>query len=1265
VPADRTSAGDLLAGGGPVGRDLLAVDWASTALGPPESWPRSLQTALRILLTSRFAMWMAWGPDLTFFCNESYRRDTLGTKYPWALGRPASEVWSEIWPDIGPRVERVMTTGEATWDESLLLFLERSGFVEESYHTFSYSPLADDDGITAGMLCVVKEDTAQVVSAQRLAALRDLSSSASGATSEADAIVSASAQLAAHARPLPFTLTYVFDADATTATRLGSSGFAGEHPAAPALLAVDDPAAAWPVAALAAGETVRVDDLVERFDDLPTAAWGAWDEPPSQALVVPLTQPGQEAPYGFVVAGLNRYRPVDDAYVGFVHLVAAQLATTITDARAYEVERRRAESLAALDRAKTDFFTNVSHEFRTPLTLLLGPVEDALDDVEEPLPPRQRERLEVVRRNGERLLKLVNSLLDFSRLEGGGIESVFEPTDLAQYTREVAAMFDAAFSRAGLTFTVECDPLPAVAYVDRDHWAKIVLNLVSNALKFTFEGGVVVRLRADGDAAVLTVADTGAGVPAEEMPRLFERFHRVHGTRSRTHEGSGIGLALVAELVDLHGGLVEAESVVDEGTTFTVRVPLGSSHLPADSVLDSPRREVLSSRDGGFVTEALRWFEPDEAVRAADVHEGAVASGAERARVLVVDDNNDMRDYIAGLLAPVYDVACAADGLEALALVDSFRPDLVLTDVMMPNLDGLALLERLASDPLTTGMPVVLVSARAGEEGTVEGLEAGASDYLVKPFSARELLARVRVNMELDRVRRVRSTLERSRALLDQTQRLAKVGSWEADLDTDELIASEEFLRLMGMREGDPERLGLTGVIDAFIHPGDRAVIRQALAEAGDGRVISYETRVVLPSGHEALMTVRAQHVDDESPGRRLVRGSVQDVTEQRRAEQTLADAAAREEASAREHAIAGELQRSLLPARSFDLEHIEVATFYRAGVEGTDVGGDWYDVIELGAGRSAFVIGDVMGRGVRAAAVMGQIRSAVRAYAKLDMAPSELLEHLDGIVQDLEGDQIVTCVYAVFDSRDQTLHYANAGHLPPLLTFTRGAGERLTAGGPPLGAGYFGVETETVQLEPASVVTFYTDGLVEHRGLDIDGGINALADEVAAHVSDRLEGLPEALVETLLPDGPDDDVAVLVARVHSQPFEAAVSHRLRATTGIAGEARELVAAQLREWHVPDLAAHDLLLMTSELVTNAVAHGRPPIDLRLRRMSHEVLLEVQDRAPQGPRRRRPAHGDEHGRGLQIVTMLADRWGSRPSGTGKSIWCTVSWSDDAG
>ena len=1239
-----------------VSRDLGAVDWSATPLGPPADWPQSLRSVVRILLGSRFSMWMAWGPELTFFCNDAYRRDTLGKKYPWALGKPAREVWAEIWPEIGPRIDAVMATGTATWDVALRLFLGRSGYTEETYHTFSYSPLTDDAGDIAGMLCVVSEDTERVIGERRMATLRDLAADAEGGdqerVTELSVFATAARHLGARADDLPFTLTYLFDDDRDTAHLACRTGVPAGSPVAPEILDPDDEPF-WPVADLARGAALTLGG----YADLPS---GAWPEPPTEVRLVPLPAPGGGRPYGFLVVGLNRYRPFDAAYAGFIDLIAGQLAARIGTARAYAAERRRAESLAELDRAKTAFFTNVSHEFRTPLTLLLGPAEDALTDQAAPLPPAQRERVEVVHRNAERLLKLVNTLLDFSQLESGKAEPRFEPLDLAAVTAELAGMFRPAAQRAGLRLVVDCPPLPRPVLADREMWAKITLNLLSNALKFTFDGSITVRVAAVDGTAELSVTDTGVGIDQADQASLFDRFHRIMGTRSRTYEGSGIGLALVAELAALHGGTAGVRSTPGTGSTFTVRVPFGGDEQAA------PATGVELADGGsadrvvpGFLAEVERWIAP--AVPPAPSTAPPAPSTAPTApstapTVLVADDNADMRDYIRSILETDYQVVEATDGTAALRLLRDTQPDLVLTDVMMPQLDGFGLIAALRADSTAAHLPVIMLSARAGDEATVEGLEAGADDYLVKPFSPRELRARVRANLEFDRVRRTRDELQRSRELLDQAQRLASVGSWELDLATGDIRGSDEFLRQLGVTAEELLDADARAVINERLHPDDRAHVDAAVTAAIAGAPLEYDARVYHPDGTLRMFRTIGELELDATGAPVRLRGSNQDITEQRRAEQALAAASGLQEAAAREHRIADELQRSLMPPLTFDPEHLEVATYYRPGVAGTQVGGDWYDVIELGADRTALVMGDVMGRGVPAAAVMGQLRAAVRAYARLDLPPADVLEFLDGVVRDLREDQIVTVVYAVYDPGERSLTYANAGHLPPLLLLPGGTVRPLGVSGPPLGTGPLTLVEERVELPVGALLTLYTDGLVEHRDRDLDTGIDALAAHVGT-VSGPLADVPDRLVAALLPDGPDDDITVLLARVVAEPGdEQSVIHDVPAEERAVRSARRFVDATLRRWDVPTRVIDDLVLVVSELAANAVMHGRPPIQLRLRNGGSHVVLELHDTATYLPRKQRPTPDDEHGRGLQLVSSLCDRWGTRPTADGKAVWC---------
>ncbi|WP_088259909.1 ATP-binding protein [Fimbriiglobus ruber] len=769
----------VIAGGGEMGERTRSFDWSKTSLGPVRTWPQSLKTLVRTLLNSRYAMWLGWGPEFTFFYNDAYARMTLGPKHPWALGRSAREVWSEIWCDIGPRAESVVRTGQATWDEGLLLILERQGFPEETYHTFSYSPVPDDDGSVGGMLCVVTEDTERSIAERRLRTLRELAAQTTDvAQSVEEACQSAARTLAGRPHDLPFVLLYLSSDDGRRAQLVGRHGLDPETPACPVEVDLDH--STWPFRQVAlSGVAVVVDDLEERFGPLPG---GIWPQPTRKAVVLPVAKPGQTGLAGFVVTGVSPLLVFDDAYKGFLDLLVGHIATVIANARAYDEEKRRAEALAELDRAKTAFFSNVSHEFRTPLTLLLGPIEGLLARSEANLPPAVRGELEVVSRNGLRLLRLVNSLLDFSRIEAGRVRAVYQPTDLTALTIDLASVFRSACERAGLGLEVDCPPLGEPVFVDPEMWEKVVLNLLSNALKFTFEGGIGVSVRRVGDAAELRVRDTGTGVPAEEMPRLFERFHRVENARGRTHEGSGIGLALVQELVKLHGGSVTADSVVGAGTTFTVSVPLGSAHLPADQIVGGRTTTPVSSQATPFIEEAFRWLPDGPHEASADLtsdpeipppnSQATIAPDDDRPRVLVADDNADMRQYVVRLLAGAYRVEAVADGEAALAAARERTPDLVLTDVMMPRLDGFGLLRELRADPRTRSVPVVMLSARAGEESRVEGIQSGADDYLVKPFGARELLARVSAHLQMARMRReagesIRASEERFRTLFE------------------------------------------------------------------------------------------------------------------------------------------------------------------------------------------------------------------------------------------------------------------------------------------------------------------------------------------------------------------------------------------------------------------------------------------------------------------------------------------------------------------
>ncbi len=804
----------------PMQRLIDEFDWARTPIGPRESWPQSLRTSLSICLASRFPILIWWGPELIKLYNDAYATIIAG-KHPHALGAPGREVWPEIWHIIGPMLDQVLREGTATWSDDQLLMLHRHGYPEECYFTFSYSAIRDESGGVGGVFTAVTETTSRVIGERRLDTLRRLAARAGEAKTVDEACHNAAEILDANPHDVPFAAISLRRAD---------------------------------------GRTELICSVGEKAD----------------AITFPLNVPGEDEPAGFLVLAPSPHRALDDEYHGFFSLVAGHIAASIANAKAHEIERQRAEALAELDRAKTAFFSNVSHEFRTPLTLMLGPLEDVLASGEA-LPPGERERLEVVHRNSLRLLELVNTLLDFSRMEAGRVEAAYEPTDLAALTSELAAVFRSTVERAGLRYIVDCPPLPEPVYVDREMWEKLVFNLLSNAFKFTFEGEIEIALRPGGQGVELTVRDTGTGIPAEELPRVFDRFHRVKGARGRTYEGSGIGLALVDELTRLHGGSVGVTSEVDRGSTFTVSLPFGSAHLPADRI--GARRTLASTavRSDAYVQEALRWVPDTRQERGGFSPPGA--------HILLADDNADMRDYVAHLLGPQYDVHAVADGAAALEAARQRVPDLVLADVMMPGLDGFELLRALRADERMREVPIILLSARAGEESRVEGLEAGADDYLVKPFGARELLARVDAHLRLSRVRQeARQALRESEQKFSTAFDRSPLALVITSLDSGRMVeVNEGFVRLSGYTREEalgrpPDELGL------WIDPEVRAE-RFRLLRAGLPPP-DIEARFRIKSGEELIGVIGSAVV--EINGEPCVLSSVTDITERKRAEDAL-----------------------------------------------------------------------------------------------------------------------------------------------------------------------------------------------------------------------------------------------------------------------------------------------------------------------------------------------------------------------------------------
>ncbi|MFB9907545.1 SpoIIE family protein phosphatase [Allokutzneria oryzae] len=1271
-----------------MGQLIASRDWADTPLGPMPDWPPELVAAINTCLPSRVPMLLWWGPELIQIYNDAYV-SALGDKHPRALGERAADCWAEAWAQLGPLADAVLAGRGATYSDNQPLLVNRYGYAEETYWTFSYSPVLDTRGEVLGIFVATTDTTLQVIGDRRMRALRALAESRVAA-------------------------------DVPTACRAVErvlARFTADIPYSRIHLTLEEEA-----------ENVAA-----------TSRRAEWAD---DVIVLPLVVSGRQAPIGALVLAVSRHRALDEDYRLFLELVAGQVSLVLTDVLAYQAERRRAETLAELSRAKSELFSYVSHEFRTPLTLIAGPAEDAISDTDEPLPPSQLERMRVIRRNAARLGRLVDDMLDFARIEAGHLRPDAAETDLAALTREIAESFAPAVARAGLGFTVEAPPLPGPVRVDAGMWEKVVLNLLSNAVKYTLSGQVQLCLRASGDHALLIVSDTGIGIPEDQIPLLFQRFHRVHGSRGRSHEGTGIGLALVDELVRLHGGTVAVTSEEGVGTSFSVLVPLSES----DAVAVRQERTAIAPV---YVEEAVRWS-------SADPPPSRRRPEPDAALVLVVEDNADMRAFLLRLLEPRWRVLAAADGASGLALAREHRPDLVLSDVMMPELDGLELLRELRADPATASIPVIFLSARSGEVDTVEGLDAGADDYLPKPFSTQELLARVRANLELARLRNGESRFRR--ALVDSLQEGFLVGDTRGTVieinsafteitgyPVSVLPCSWPFPWLFDPRERPDDYRAQEAAFHRFLSEGGgqfripfrhreghriwveinattvpgrdgerlfvgtiRDITAEKLAAERDGTVTEFAAALaaatdvteVLDAGisalRKALHTSEAVAVVWPAEGLTALVVGVDSLEELRpAAREALATARARPVAtvlvtagetpgiaaplgdneaavwlglapgrllSQEEQALFGllssHLAQALHRARDYErargvaltLQHAILgptdlppgfAVRYEPAVQPLEVGGDWYDVVRLPDGRIGVVVGDCVGRGIEAAAVMGQLRSSARALLLRANGPAQALEDMDTFAEQIPGAMCTTVFCAVVDPADGTLRYSNAGHPPPILAHPDRTRELLTDRSLPLAvaAGRSRPETKT-QLRPGSTLLLYTDGLIERRDVPVLDGIGAAERVVLDSAALRPGELADRLLAELVPPvGHDDDIAVLVYRHPPEPLLLDLPARADQLAVMRGRLRAWLATA----DVPASVAEAVVVAVCEACTNAMEHGYGgDSDKRVRASARldggHIAIVVSD---QGRWRTPDPSPGERGRGVRMMRALMD------------------------
>ncbi|RIB06383.1 hypothetical protein C2G38_2217280 [Gigaspora rosea] len=795
-------------------------DWSKTSLGPMDSWEFEFKEIVKLCLNTAFPTAIYAGPDWTLMYNQS-------------LGKPFIEVWPELYDDLKPIFESVRETGKGIYKYEEYLEMQRDGYIEEVYFNYTLSPIFKSDGTVWGIFNAGYEITQDVLNVRRLKILDKLGSQIAGADSLEGSCHLIMSILRSNNPDIPYALIYLAESSNNS-----KPGF--EYQTARLVATTFDEVCEKrefvrgkikrniPVYFPVTHEIIDLsNDIDENYEKYVETKWAtstysflkckSWPihlvikenkhvkvllNDDSQAVLLPIKISfGKPTLFATLICGINPRRKLDDKYLEFLQLTVSHVNSFLMHGRSVEEEKMRSKLLADLNYEKIMFFQNISHELKTPLTLMLSPLEDVINNT-CPQKTQMMSHLQITRRNTCRLLKLINSLLQYSDIESDQLEVNYCETKITELTRELANNFESMAKKLGLDYIIDIPSLDDFnkvvndkIYIDHDMYETIVFNLCSNALKHTWSGHVKIRLYLDSidkkKMVVLEVSDTGVGIPEAALPNIFQRFYRVGSQSSRSHEGTGIGLALVKELVTRHGGNITVTSVVNQGTTFKCWFPIGCQHLLINhkyhndnEILKSQEQKLYSKRHL-YLEESSQWIQDNpivtednmisqelddydldidntDKISTEDITSPLfmddsinIVNKEYRYQILLVDDSPDMRNYLADLLKE-FDVHCACDGRDAIRILKNLNqlPDLILSDIMMPNMNGYELLDALRSNTKTQQIPVILLSAKAGEDSSIKGLDKGADDYLIKPFSTRQLITRIRTNIELSHIRR-------------------------------------------------------------------------------------------------------------------------------------------------------------------------------------------------------------------------------------------------------------------------------------------------------------------------------------------------------------------------------------------------------------------------------------------------------------------------------------------------------------------------------
>ncbi|PRP76869.1 response regulator receiver ATP-binding protein [Planoprotostelium fungivorum] len=743
----------------PLVRLFLATDWSKTSLGPLSDWPSSFCDATIICFTSAFPMSLFLGRELVQFYNSGYI-DMWPDKQAKTWAKPLQQGWPEVWSELDSLINDVCSKGEGFYMMAKLFLLQVGPLLKELYFNFSYSPVSQGRHIV-GIINTVADCSNYVINNRRMEQLRVLALRFTSISTTEDMCKTLTEVLGTNTHDIPFFAYYQVTGEDLSLISRSPCGIG--YPTS--ITGPTDTSSPLAEAVTRAVWNTCNDRTSVELDlsgyELPIC--GGWKEPPKSSCVTPVFS--DDVLVGVLLVGLNQHLDYDDSYRDFISLVSNQVGNAVKFSKVREDTRKRLEMLSNLDRARTVFFTNVSHEFKTPITLTLGPLEDLLNrernvyakDVlshKKPnLDPTQTRKIDLIYRNSLRLLKLVNNLLDFSNLDNGEFNGKFEVVDVRELTIECCNLFESSFQKSKLIFLVDCEEVTGEVLVDRDMFEKIVLNMISNSFKYTKNGSVRVSLKDGDEFVIITVEDTGIGISEIDLPHVFKRFYR--GTnREARQAGTGIGLALVSELVQLHGGRVDIESKLGQGTRTTATIKKGQSHIPPDRIhrLDPSMSGSIKIKDKHSVSSS--WLSslsrtPPSGTSSPPSPGSMMSteSSHHRWRIAFLCLDSEMREYILSIIGGDYDVFVSDDVESIYTQINGNKSDLVLADISTSG-PGFTLLEQMRNEPTNVNLPIIFVNARSGDN-QMESLGKGVDDCLVMPFSDLELRARIAVHIRM------------------------------------------------------------------------------------------------------------------------------------------------------------------------------------------------------------------------------------------------------------------------------------------------------------------------------------------------------------------------------------------------------------------------------------------------------------------------------------------------------------------------------------